>query len=55
MEQRKKQQKNKSNIAEQAKRRTIIDIVRELGPSNIDPKADLIKLYYNEKDNKYGF
>ena len=37
------------------KRKTIFDMVKEFGPSNIDPKADLIDLYYQEKGKKYGF
>ena len=40
---------------ESLKRRTIIDLVEELGPSNIDPKVDLKELYYQEKAKKYGF
>jgi hypothetical protein len=34
------------------KRKTIIDFVKELGPNNIDPKADLKELYY--QDPKHG-
>jgi hypothetical protein len=37
---------------EPKKRRTIIDIVGELGSHNIDPKADLMELYY--QDPKHG-
>jgi hypothetical protein len=55
MQQRRKEQKKKTKITEPAKRRTIFDLVEELGPSNIDPKADLVKLYYEEKGKKYGF
>lgn len=33
-------------------RKTIIDIIEELGPSNIDPKANLKELYY--QDPKHG-
>ncbi|HZX59700.1 MAG TPA: hypothetical protein VFE54_13280 [Mucilaginibacter sp.] len=52
MQQRKKQQDKKTKIAEPAKRRTIFDMVNELGPSNIDPNADLKELYY--QDPKHG-
>jgi len=34
------------------KRKTIFDMIEELGPSNIDPKADLKELYY--QDPKHG-
>ena len=37
------------------KRKTIFDMIKELGPSNIDPKADLKELYYQERAKKYGF
>ena len=43
------------SVTKPAKRRTIIDLVEELGPVNIDPKADLKELYYQEKAKKYGF
>ncbi|MBS1529488.1 MAG: hypothetical protein JSU01_04200 [Bacteroidetes bacterium] len=39
-------------VTKPTKRRTIIDMVEELGPSNIDPKADLKELYY--QDPKHG-
>ena len=34
------------------KRKTIFDMVKEFGPSSIDPKADLKELYY--QDPKHG-
>jgi hypothetical protein len=43
------------SITKPVKRRTIIDLMEELGPSNIDPKADLKELYYKERAKKYGF
>lgn len=42
-------------ITQPVKRKTIIDMIEELGPSNIDPKADLKELYYQERAKKYGF
>jgi hypothetical protein len=42
-------------ITQPVKRKTIVDMIEELGPSNIDPKADLIELYYQERAKKYGF
>jgi len=39
-------------VTKPVRRRTIIDLVEELGPSNIDPKADLKALYY--QDPKHG-
>jgi len=39
-------------VSKPVKRRTIIDLVEELGPSNIDPKVDLKELYY--QDPKHG-
>jgi hypothetical protein len=39
-------------VTKPVRRRTIIDLVEELGPSNIDPKADLKELYY--QDPKHG-
>ncbi|HVW12864.1 MAG TPA: DUF6364 family protein [Mucilaginibacter sp.] len=38
-----------------SKRRTIVDMMEEFGPSTIDPKADLKELYYQERAKKYGF
>ena len=37
---------------ESMKPKTILDFVKELEPCNIDPKADLIELYYQEKGKK---
>ncbi|MBS1504165.1 MAG: hypothetical protein JST32_19000 [Bacteroidetes bacterium] len=42
-------------ITRPVKRRTIIDMIEEFGPSTIDPKADLKELYYQERAEKYGF
>lgn len=42
-------------VTRPVKRKTIIDMVEELGPSNIDSKADLKELYYQEQAKKYGF
>ena len=43
------------NITKPVKRKTIIDMVEELSPADIDPKADLTELYYQERAKKYGF
>ena len=40
------------SITKPAKRKTIIDLVEELEKPNIDPKADLKELYY--QDPKHG-
>ena len=42
-------------VTKPVKRKTIIDMVEELSPTNIDPKADLKELYYQEQAKKYGF
>ena len=55
-----KQQKSISELVEgyfkevtkPIKRKTFVDIVKELGAHNIDPKADLKELYY--QDQKHG-
>ena len=39
-------------ITPPVKGKTIFDIIENLGPSNIDPKADLKELYYQNK--KHG-
>ncbi|TFF40781.1 DUF6364 family protein [Mucilaginibacter psychrotolerans] len=39
-------------ITKPAKQVTFMDLVEELGPHNIDPKADLKELYYQDK--KHG-
>ena len=39
-------------VTKPVKRRTIMDLMEELGPGNIDPKADLKELYY--QDPKHG-
>ena len=39
-------------VTRPVKRKSIIDMVEELGPSNIDPKVDLKELYY--QDPKHG-
>ena len=41
-------------VTKPVRRKTIIDIVEELDPANIDPKADLKELYYQEQAKKYG-
>ena len=43
------------NITKPVKRKTIIDMVEELSPADIDSKADLTELYYQERAKKYGF
>ncbi|MBD1392961.1 DUF6364 family protein [Mucilaginibacter glaciei] len=40
------------NLTKPAKRETFMDMVEKLGPHNIDPKADLKELYYQNK--KHG-
>lgn len=42
-------------ITKPIKRKTIFDMIEELGPGNVDPKADLKELYYQERAKKYGF
>ncbi|HTK20426.1 MAG TPA: DUF6364 family protein [Mucilaginibacter sp.] len=42
-------------VSKPAKRKTIINLLEELDPSNIDPKADLKELYYQDQAKKYGF
>ncbi|MEO6851108.1 MAG: DUF6364 family protein [Mucilaginibacter sp.] len=42
-------------VTKPIKRKTIIDMVKELSPADIDPKADLKELYYQERAKKYGF
>jgi hypothetical protein len=42
-------------VTRSVKRKTIIDMVEELQPGNIDPKADLKELFYQEQAKKYGF
>ena len=37
------------------KRGTTVNFVEKLGPSSVDPKADLKKLYYEENAEKNGF
>jgi hypothetical protein len=39
-------------VTKPVKRETFIDMVEKLGPHNIDPKADLKELYYQDK--KHG-
>ncbi|MDB4904048.1 MAG: hypothetical protein JWQ63_3329 [Mucilaginibacter sp.] len=39
-------------LTKPVKRKTFVDIVKELGKNDIDPKADLKKLYY--QDPKHG-
>lgn len=39
-------------VTKPVKRKTFVDIVKELGDHNIDPKADLKELYYQDK--KHG-
>lgn len=39
-------------VTKPAKRKTFIDLVKELGSHNIDLKADLKELYYQDK--KHG-
>ena len=40
------------SITKPAKRKTIIDLVEKLGNHDIDPKADLKEMYYQDK--KHG-
>ena len=40
------------SITKPAKRKTIIDLVEKLGKHDIDPKADLKEMYYQDK--KHG-
>ena len=42
-------------ITKPVKRKTIFDMIEELKPADIDPKADLKELYYQERAKKYGF
>jgi antitoxin component of RelBE/YafQ-DinJ toxin-antitoxin module len=42
-------------ITRPIKRKTIIDMVEDLKPADIDLKANLKELYYQERAKKYGF
>ena len=42
-------------ISRPVKRKTIVDMVEELKPADIDPNTDLKELYYQERAKKYGF
>jgi hypothetical protein len=43
------------NLTKSTKRKTIIDLVDELPPHNIDSQTDLKESYYKDQSNKYGF
>ena len=43
------------NVTRPAKRKNIIDLVKELEPPLIDSDADLKELFYQEQSKKYGF
>jgi hypothetical protein len=43
------------SIIDYPKRSNIFDLIDKLPQSNIDTKADLTDLYYQDKAKKYGF
>jgi len=44
-----------NSIVKPAKKKNILDLIKELSKPDIDDKLDLKKAFYEEQASKYGF